>query len=168
MLKILNLIIDKGLLQKNEIDIYLNAEPDYLHEEWLKRTIPFSSEQVIATHPILKKDNINYFDLTDNFENFHLDFLISYAFTLLFFTLICLSLSRIDLKVNEAFIRGGFVLKFRKLYKNFLKMDKSSFKLIFLFFTFFIWFTNLLLQGNFKVSKVLVSTLSSSDSFCHN
>lgn len=129
---------------------------DFLYEEWLKRTIPYSSENIQAVHLIFKKDSLNYFDLMDNIQNFDTDFLIGYVFTLLLFSLICLFLSRIKFKANRNYLKSSPFSKINQLYKNLLKPKHSSFKLIFLFLAFFFWFTNLLLQGKIKVSKVVV------------
>lgn len=137
--------------------MHLHPEPDYIYEPWLHKTRIFSSENVVGLHNILKKGDVNYFDLSENIKNFGFNYWLIYAFTLIAFAFVCLCLSRLKLKENQIYIKNNRILNLNKLIKNFQFKERSSFKFILLFFTLFIWFSNLFLQGNMKVSKVVVS-----------
>ena len=136
--------------------MYLRGEPDYLHEEWLAKSVPIGMENAALGHPI--KEQKEFFNLLDNFK---VGFTLAAIFLLSFLGILALSFL-----INELTHRIRFeetvVRRRPKLFKRIVSALKSfgvnrlsAIGIFVLFVHQFIWVTQLFLTNNIKTNKVV-------------
>ena len=136
--------------------MYLRGEPDYLHEDWLTKSIPVQMSKVVLGHAIHDQTNcVAYFNLLNNFNvglTLSSTFLVSVLAILAFSYLINRLTNRIQERPPEACKSIAVILtKFRN-------KTLSAIGIFFLFVHLFLWLTQLFLTNNIKTNKVVVDT----------
>lgn len=147
-----------GELQSNQADMYLKGEPDYLNEPWLERTLPMKTENLVVMQRVYEKNmNLDYFDLTANFQ-FGLPILASYFLSFLGIILTCLFIIKMKNKLASNPITNREILTI--FQKDFFtkKYSLSAMGIFILFFHLFFWYTQLFMTNNIKTNKVVVDT----------
>ena len=144
-------------LQSKQADLYLRGEPDYLHEDWLTKSVPIHMESLVVGHLVSNQKTVSYFNLLDNFR---LGFSLSIAFLFSFFTILAFSFL-----INQLSRRIRF--ESRKTDKLSKRIDStvSSFGakrltaigVFVLFVQLFVWLTELFIINCIKTNKVVSS-----------
>ena len=113
------------------------------------------SENIVFSHLINEKNDLDYFDMIENF-NWGMEFFISYLILLVILFFVCLGLSRLTIKPTREYYERSRISKSIFLFQNLLDNDEHlALKLFFLFLNLFIWFTLLFLTNNIKVFEFL-------------
>lgn len=64
----MKLILFQQRIQSKRADLYLRGEPDYLHEDWLAKSVPIKMERVTFGHSIRDRNAVSIFNLLSNFN----------------------------------------------------------------------------------------------------
>ena len=137
--------------------MYLRLEPDYLHEDWLAKTVPIQMSRVILGHSIPERKNVAFFNLLDNFNvGFGLSVTFAFSFLAILALLFLLSeLSRLIRPGRRKTITKRIALAVRSFSADRL----SAIGVFVVFVQLFIWINELFLTNNIKTNKVVSLTL---------
>ena len=137
----------------------MRGEANYLHEEWLGKSVPFTMEEAAVTMPIVddKKGTI-FFNLLDNFK---LGIRLTAVYLFSFVAILAISFLINELSRRIRFERTAVRRALRRIpkfwerivstVKSFGTTRLSAVGLFFLFVNLFIWVTQLFLTNNIKV-----------------
>lgn len=148
-----------GFLQSKKVDAYLIGVNEFIDEPWLKKTVPFRTEEIGLGHEI--HENVNIYDLMMNF-NLGFKVFFFYFSTLLVSLLLFLVIKVVSSEatkiipseaVSSGFVTGFKSRKFSSLIGLFFNNHKLSIKLFLLFFGLFQWHARLFLTNGIKTNK---------------
>ena len=138
-------------IQSKRVDVFLRGGPDYLHEDWLKKSVPISMSGILVGHQIHDQKRISYFNLLENFKigigltSLYLcSFLGILAFSFLF--------NALTRRIRTE--RGATIEIHKRIALALNKLRIPTLTAIGLFALFagqFIWFSELFLTNNIKV-----------------
>ena len=142
-------------LQSRKADLYLRGEPDYLHEDWLRKSVPIQMEQVIVGHSLMPNENkVSFFNLLNNFN---LGITLSAVYFCSFVGILAFSLL-----INEFSHRLRFEERPVNLFKritssvnSFGVKQLSAIGVFVLFVHLFFWLTENFLTNNLQTNKVV-------------
>ena len=139
--------------------MYLRGEPDYLHEEWLHKSVPAHMESVMFAHLIKDREDgsSSFFNLL---HNFNLGISLSAIFLGAFFTILLLSFfigqfaHRIRFGVSKKIQASKWI---SSALSNFKVKHLCAVGVFVLFIHLFLWLNQLFLTNNIKTNKVVRS-----------
>ena len=133
----------------------MRGEPNYLHEEWMHKTVPIVMESVVMMHYVPDKSDLSYLNLLDNF-NLGLTLMTVYLFS--FFGILALSFLFDELARRIRYERRRTIQFSKRIVSavsSFGVKRLSAIGLFVLFVHLFIWITQLFITNNIKTNKVV-------------
>ena len=137
----------------------MRGEPDYLHEDWLTKSVPIQMEQILIGHPIRDQTSlVSFYNLLDNF-NVGFTLTATYLFSIFTILVLALLLNELTHWIQTGAIRTNKISKrIASVVGSFRTKQLSALGLFLLFVHLFLWIIQLFLTNNIKTNKVVVNT----------
>ena len=143
-----------GMLQLKTVDAYLRAQPVYLDEDWVAKSVPVHSESVIAGHPIHGgKGVIYYYNLLNNF-NVGLSLFLIFSLSILGVLLLTFLINEITRLLKAKPLRRRapkLAQRIASAVSSLTVRRRSAIGLFIVSVHLFLWITELFLTNNIKV-----------------
>ena len=136
--------------------MYLRGQPDYLHEDWLGKSVPVQMSNIAVGQIIRDREkDVAYFNLLNNFN---VGFTLSFTYFSSFFAILALSFLIAELSQRIRFGRREMVTFSKRIALSLSKFQnkrRSAIGIYLLFVHLFLWVTQLFLVNNIKTNKVV-------------
>ena len=136
-------------------DLFLRGGPDYLHEDWLQKSLPIHMENVVLGQAIIER-KAAYFNLLNNF-NVGTTLTVVYLISFLGILAFCLLINYLTVR-----IQFGHRRKIQKIperialiVRSFGVRRVSAIGVFVLFAHLFLWATQLFFTNSIKTNKVV-------------
>ena len=133
----------------------MRGEPDYFHQEWMRKSVPVRMEKVVVMHYLPDKNDNSFFDLLDNFK---IGFTLAGIYLLSFFGILALAylFNELSDRIRSEERRAVKLSKrIAQAVNSFEVKRLSAIGLFVLFVHLFLWVTELFLTNNIKTNKVV-------------